>query len=538
MKTKMFLRQQSVGALLRVAAGLLTAGFSSAQVPCEQAILSHPLSGDGSFGQAVALDGDRLIVGAHSIFQSPGLVFIYDRALAGWELSSTLQAPDWKIYDEFGWSAALAGNQVLVGRPNDGSLNSKGSVYAYQRQPSGTWLMTQKIANNKPGIWGFGWAMSIDGGRVAIGAKGASALSPRARVYIFELENGLWVEKAEVGPSLDDNDDWFGASVALQGDRLVVGAPQNGTGRAYIFDRQQSGAWVEQALLTPPQIPQTSGVQYGQAVALDGDTVVVGAILYDSPIMNNGAAFVYRLGPSGWAVEQELTPVANPNIPNFGYSLSLTENDLFVGAPRDTTGIGASGFVYRFQRQGSLWTEVAKFESPAPFVARMFGAAMARHGDQLAISAPALPSPLKGKVHLHSLNPSTQLTGLKSQVSTSAGGTQPLQLAACPEHAGDFYLLLGSLSGTAPALPLGALDLPLVPDAYTQFTLASPNSPFLPASIGQLDPWGRADTSFRLPPGSAPSFVGQTAHHAFLVFDLANLALESVSNPTPVLLAP
>ena len=77
-----------------------------------------------------------------------------------------------------------------------------------------------------------------------------------------------------------------------------------------------------------------------------------------------------------------------------------------------------------------------------------------------------------------------------------------------------------------------------MPDAYTQFTLASPNSPFLPASIGQLDPWGRADTSFRLPPGSAPSFVGQTAHHAFLVFDLANLALESVSNPTPVLLAP
>jgi hypothetical protein len=113
-----------------------------------------------------------------------------------------------------------------------------------------------------------------------------------------------------------------------------------------------------------------------------------------------------------------------------------------------------------------------------------------------------------------------------------------LQLAACGEHAGDFYLLLGSLSGTAPALPLGPLDLPLVFDAYTQFTLAFPNSSWLPGSLGQLDPWGRANASLVLLPGSAPSFVGQTAHHAFVVFDQQSLALETVSNPTPVLLAP
>jgi hypothetical protein len=87
-------------------------------------------------------------------------------------------------------------------------------------------------------------------------------------------------------------------------------------------------------------------------------------------------------------------------------------------------------------------------------------------------------------------------------------------------------------------LPLGPLDLPLVFDAYTQFTLTSPNSLILPASFGQLDAWGRADTSFRLPPGSAPSFVGQTVHHAFVVLDQTTLALETVSNPAPVLLAP
>jgi hypothetical protein len=507
-----------------------------AQVPCEQSVVPNPLALDGDFGQSLDFDGDTLAIGMPSVSFSPGYACIYGRIAAGLEFQALLQAPDGKNGDLFAWSTALQGDQLLMGRRSDGTLNTQGSVYAYQRQPSGVWAMTQKIANNKPGIWAFGWALSIDGNRVAITAK-STGLSPRARVYIFELENGLWVEKAEVGPSLDDNDDWFGASVALQGDRLVVGAPQNGTGRAYIFDRQANGAWVEQALLTPPIVNPT-GDEYGGAVELDGDTVVVGSIGHDLPVLNNGAAFVYRLGPTGWALEQKLTLENSPIIPYFGYSLELHGDDLFVSAPTDFTQYPSSGFVYRYTRAAGHWNLVGKFEASAPAMGRWFGSKLARNGTELAVSAPALGTTFPGKVHLFALNPSTHLEGSKGQVSTSAGGTQPLQLAACSEHAGDFYFLLGSLSGTAPVLPLGPLDLPLVFDAYTQFTLTSPNSLILPASFGQLDAWGRADTSFRLPPGSAPSFVGQTVHHAFVVLDQTTLALETVSNPAPVLLAP
>jgi hypothetical protein len=113
-----------------------------------------------------------------------------------------------------------------------------------------------------------------------------------------------------------------------------------------------------------------------------------------------------------------------------------------------------------------------------------------------------------------------------------------LQLGACPEHAGDYYLILGSVSGTTPALPLGAAELPLVVDAYTLFGLQYPNSPLLPASLGTLDPWGRASTNFILPPQSVPNFIGSTAHHAYVVLDSATLAIELASNPTPVLIAP
>jgi hypothetical protein len=468
---------------------------------------------------------------------SPGFALIYEHTETGLQLQAQLQAPDGKNADLFGWSVALEGSHLMVGRRAAGTLNSQGAVYAYQRQSNGTWLMTQKIANTKPGIWAFGWAMSIDGSRVAIGAKGAAALSPRGRVYIFELENGLWVEKAEVAPSLDDIGDWFGASVALQGDRLAVGAPQNGTGRAYVFDRQANGAWVEQALFTPPVVSPT-GDEFGRSVAVDGDTVAVGAIAYDAPYMNAGGVFIYEKQAGSWAFRQLLSPTFNGYTARYGYSLSLLGEELFVGAPTDGNPILSSGYVHRYQRIQGVWQETAKFEGSAPFASRWFGSGIVRFGDELVITAPAANSPGPGKVHIYSLVPSTHLEGSNSQVSTGAGGTQPLQLAACGEHAGDFYLLLGSLSGTAPALPLGPLDLPLVFDAYTQFTLAFPNSSWLPGSLGQLDPWGRANASLVLLPGSAPSFVGQTAHHAFVVFDQQSLALETVSNPTPVLLAP
>jgi hypothetical protein len=525
----------SVPSALLAAVALSLHGL--AQAPCEQVVVQNPLTLDGDFGQSIAFDGNLLAIGMPTVSFSPGFALIYEHTETGLQLQAQLQAPDGKNADLFGWSVALEGSHLMVGRRAAGTLNSQGAVYAYQRQSNGTWLMTQKIANTKPGIWAFGWAMSIDGSRVAIGAKGAAALSPRGRVYIFELENGLWVEKAEVAPSLDDIGDWFGASVALQGDRLAVGAPQNGTGRAYVFDRQANGAWVEQALFTPPVVSPT-GDEFGRSVAVDGDTVVVGSIGYDAPILNVGAAFIYRLNAGTWSLEQQVSPPFNGDFAYFGYAVDIDGDSLLVGAPNENGPFLGTGLIYRYLRNNSSWTPAGTLNGSKPFELTWFGARFARSGNELAVSAPAGFTPGIGRVYLLSSTPSTLLGSSKTQVATGSGGTQPLQLAACSGHAGDFYLLLGSLSGTAPVLPLGPLDLPLVFDAYTQFTLTSPNSLILPASFGQLDAWGRADTSFRLPPGSAPSFVGQTAHHAFLVLDQTTLALETVSNPAPVLLAP
>ncbi len=143
-----------------------------------------------------------------------------------------------------------------------------------------------------------------------------------------------------------------------------------------------------------------------------------------------------------------------------------------------------------------------------------------------------------GRVHMFSLAGAPMLSGAPIALSNAAGGVQPFQLGACQSHAGDFYLILGSLSGAEPALPLGAVSVPLVPDFYTQFTLNQPNSALLPASLGQLDPWGRAYAAFQLPPATPASTIGLTFHHAYLVFDQTTLALESASNAVPVTIGP
>jgi choice-of-anchor B domain-containing protein len=136
--------------------------------------------------------------------------------------------------------------------------------------------------------------------------------------------------------------------------------------------------------------------------------------------------------------------------------------------------------------------------------------------------------------------PNVVLSAVIPGISLSLGGEQMLRLDAGREHAGKPYLLLGSVSGTAPGISLPGLVVPLHLDAYTHFGLVSPNTPPLAHSQGLLDGDGRAAATFSLPPGTDPGLAGLTIHHAFLVFDdaLAPGDVLRVSNPWSVSLLP
>jgi hypothetical protein len=508
-----------------------------AQSPCEASKLEHPLPVDGHFGHDVDLCGDRLLVGTPLAQLDPGRAFLFERNAAGWTLTATLAAPDGESGDLFGWSVAVESAWALVGRRHDGTLGSQGSVYVYTRSPEGEWLQTQKIMIADAGVWAFGWSIAMEGSRAAIGAKGAASLGDKGRVFIFEREDGLWVQKAKIAPSIDNLGDWFGASVDLDGDRLVVGAPKNGTGRAYVFDRQGDGTWVEQALMVP-QVFSPTGDDHGTSVAVDGDTVAVGAIGHDDPYLHGGAVYVYERTEGLWQHTQKLTSPPINSLPRFGQCLALDGDELLIGAATNHTVLSGAGAVHQFRRQNGLWTEGPILFGSDPQVGAWFGQSMARDGQDLAVGAHGLNSPAPGRVHLFSFAGGAHLDGNSSTLSNLSGGVQTLQLGACPSHAGDFYLLVGSVSGTDPALPVGTVTVPLVADAYLAYTLANPNCALLPGSLGVLDAWGRAVTSFVLPAGTDPALTGLTAHHAYVVFDSTTFAVELASNPVPVSLAP
>ena len=124
------------------------------------------------------------------------------------------------------------------------------------------------------------------------------------------------------------------------------------------------------------------------------------------------------------------------------------------------------------------------------------------------------------------------------EVSVSAGGTQTLTLDAGDAHAGELYLVLGSLGGTAPGTPTPAGELPLVLDAYFGFLLASPNAPPLANGFGVLDAGGGAVVPFTLPPGTTPSLAGSVVHHAFVAVDPLTGEVTLASGAAPAKLVP
>jgi hypothetical protein len=326
--------------------------------------------------------------------------------------------------------------------------------------------------------------------------------------------------------------------VDLDGDRLAVGAPKNGTGRAYVFDRQSDGTWVEQALFTPPVIYSPTGDEFGTAVAVHGDTVMIGSSGHDHPYVNGGAVYSYERIEGAWVHTQKLSAVPTGSLPRFGYQLDLSGDELLVAAPTNSTVLSSAGAMYLFRRSAGVWEEVAKFHGSDPAISAAFGWSVARDGDELAIGAVASSTSFPGKVHLFSFAGGAHLDGSALELSNSAGGTQQLQLGACPSHAGDFYLLVGSVSGTEPSIPLGPVNVPLVADTYLLYTVANPNSALLPGSLGVFDQWGRAVTSFVLPANTSAALTGLTAHHAYVVLDSTTFAVELASNPVPVLLGP
>ncbi len=340
------------------------------------------------FGYAVAIDGDTIVVGAYrndDHGDDSGAAYVYIKPGGGWaDATETvkLTAPDRVTAsdgtdDLFGLSVAVDGDTVVVGAPfqnyeRDASLGDLifvGAVYVFTK-PSTGWTGTIASAKLTTPITPvntrlpndlFGSSVAVDGDTILIGSYLSDDSFNRdghGRAYIYTKPNGGWVDSSDYTSRLTASDgapgDWFGYSVALDGDTAVIGARLHndsrrgaGSGAAYVFVKE-SGAWSEKAKLTASD-GSVDG-QFGFSVAVDDKTVVVGAWKDDDHGSGSGSAYVFIEPDIGWAASNETLKLTAPDgaaNDRFGVSVAVEGNQALVGAYKDdNVAVVDSGSVY------------------------------------------------------------------------------------------------------------------------------------------------------------------------------------------------
>jgi len=405
----------------------VTSSLARAATIAQQAYLKASNTGAGdAFGWSVAVSGDTVVVGAPAeASNAPGVngnqsdnsapysgaVYVFVRNGTNWSQQAYLKASNpggrplgQEFGDLFGFSVAMSGNTLLVGafqedsnatgvngnQTNDSAPDS-GAAYVFVRNGTNWTQQAYLKASNTGAGDRFGISVSVSGETVVVGSwtEGSNATGVNGNqtnnnayaagaAYVFEREGTNWSQQAYLKASNTGAYDWFGRSVAISGDTVVVGAFQedsdatgvNGnatnnsatdSGAAYVFVRNETN-WSQQAYLKASNTGASDW--FGYSVSVSGDTVVV------------GAAGCYHFIEGGGSGEDSNATGVNGNQTN--------------------NSAAESGAAYVFVREGTNWSQQAYLKASNTGAGDYFGKFVALSGDTVAVGAPAESSNAAG----------------------------------------------------------------------------------------------------------------------------------------------
>lgn len=348
---------------------------------------------DHSFGASIAIDGGIISVISRSYAGSRtgGSVYVYghDANTKGWLLRHKFAARD-------AWSVASTSKHMVIGGMDAAWISSLDA-------DTGGWTKPAKLGVS-------GYSVAIDQDTIVVGAAfedcGGSSIVCSGAAYILSRDSasGGWLKEARLVASNPPPPHRFGSSVAIDGDTLVVGAtgitsPTGGrwgsnegkeSGAVYVFVRDsETNQWHQQVLLAPSD----SGIRdhFGHAVAIDGDTLVVGAIGDWNWGKKNGAAYIFVRDEStaGWREEIKLTGTGRIGpwlYDNFGKAVAIQGDTVVIGAPNESGLREASGAVYVYRRDSAgEWTTRVKLKAPDARSEAGFGESVAIDGTTIAV---------------------------------------------------------------------------------------------------------------------------------------------------------
>ncbi len=374
-----------------------------------------------------------------------------------WVQDAYLKASNTGATDVFGSAVAVDGDTMVVAAPweksnqaaitnddgsasADDSASSAGAVYVYKKNASGDWIQDAYLKASNAGAGdNFGTAVAISGDTIVVGAYGESSnqttvsnddgsasadnsRSASGAVYVFRKNaSGNWIQDAYLKTSNAVANGYFGAAVAISGDTIIASAYNESGGAVYVFGKDGSGDWIQNARLTASNAG--AGDQFGVSVALSGDVIVVGANEEDSAqatITNNdasastdnsatasGAVYVFKNDGSGnWIQDAYLKASNAGSSDGFGFSVAISGDIIVVGANAEsgnqttvTNDDGAAsadnsaanaGAVYVFKKDGSgNWIQDAYLKASNTVAGYdvNFGWSVAISGDVIAVGA-------------------------------------------------------------------------------------------------------------------------------------------------------
>lgn len=366
-------------------------------------------SGD-AVGSSVALRGDVALAGAplsDYLVVDSGAVLLHRRIGGVWMENLLLVAPDTTSGDAFGAAVAVVDPQlVAVGAPgHDEPAGDTGSVELFAPGPF-TWIHAGTIAPATSGAGGrFGSVLACDGTLLAASAPLAVDAGSDAvgRVELWRREGGAWVFEAALMPSDGCATCGFGASIAIAGDRVFVGAPTDDSatpagGAVHVYERL-AGLWTKTAAIVA--VGPASGAEFGAALSCRDNLVAIGA-----PGTNAGIGTVSVFAPPVGPINATWIAVGAIAAPSatlrFGQAVALAAGArVIVGAP----GSPATMRLWRCHLMDLNWVAL---ESSAwtnwPYDYPGLGTRVAADGDFIAVGAPGDGS-VGGKLFLSNLEP-------------------------------------------------------------------------------------------------------------------------------------
>lgn len=311
--------------------------------------------------------------------------------------NSSYLASDGAANDYFGCSISISGNYAIIGAyGNDIGANvNQGSAYIFVKNVNYWTQAAVLTASDGAANDNFGWSVSVSGDYAIVGApfKTVGGNTEAGKAYVFfKNASNVWNQQAILTASDGTAGDRFGYSVSNSGDYAVVGAynkkigANTNQGRAYTFARSGT-AWSQQAILNAAD--GAAFDNFGWSVGLSGDYALVGAPQKSVPgNAFQGALYVFKRSGTSWAQQAKLTASDGASSDQFGYSVSISGDYIISGAFNKAVGPSFSqGQAYIFSRNGSTWTEQAILTSSDGMITDQFGYTVSISGDYAIVSA-------------------------------------------------------------------------------------------------------------------------------------------------------